>query len=265
MIYVKINTSTMCSPDEQDSIAISKFDYFKLNCGALIWENNILVQNPEFIQNFFTEQVYGVEIEFSCKEIYNLYLALNKAGIKYVISNKAHEADYENIVIKPEISVKHGYEINFPPAYSRISDVLSIISQYVKITKNCALHVHISDPRLHIDILPTFTEKYKQYELTNIALLKEHNLYHIYSSIDLTADELKSIEQESLVTNYNNIESLFDRRRLTLNVFKAFKRHRTVEFRLYKSTLDYTELMFCVNNAIEIVNNCLADINKETE
>lgn len=180
----------------------------------------------------------GIEIEFIPLDYFIFFKTLIDKNIIFVFSPQQNTPGVrEFLLIKPEVTVLGGIEINIPPTYTyeelyKLCEVLKE-SGYT-ITDKCALHIHFK-PRFELSA-------YAQYYLARQEIIlseaKEKGLYAALND-PLTAESYDD-------TNRRN------RRAFNLNIHRAYTAHGTIEHRIYKSTLDYNEIIWCINQTKKI-------------
>jgi hypothetical protein len=144
-------------------------------------------------------------------------------------------------VIKNEATLKddNGLEINFPPSdnFNLIKQVLDILNKLdVKFNPKCALHVHVGIDS-ESDLEP-ITQYYIEHQ--NEIIEQAGDLY-----VNLNKPTRIACVQLLLGKFYN------------LNVRNAFSNHKTVEHRIYRSTINFDEVEFCINQTLDIINKAL--------
>lgn len=185
---------------------------------------------------------FGIEIEFVAAEIILLLQQLYARGIDYLFYDKLDRhrilSSKEKLVIKPDESLgPGGWEVNIPPTYDwdQIAEILNMIKKSeVELTEKAALHIHVDTYFLSKYDLDNIYDYYFENQEIIIEQAKAKNLY-----LDLNAPLPKSFsEVQSRKTNLN---------------FKAYQKHKTIEHRIYKSTLDILELKWAVNQTLNII------------
>lgn len=185
---------------------------------------------------------YGIEIEFVAADISLLLQNLYSRGIDFKFFDKLDRhkilSDKTKLVIKPDESLgPHGWEINIPPDtdWDQIAEILDIVKRSgAEITEKAALHIHVDTYYLSkFDIDNIYRYYYYNQEFIVFAAAA-NNLY-----LDLNAP---------LPENPKDIKT----RKTRLN-FKALQKHKTIEHRIYKSSLDLIDIKFAVNQTLNII------------
>lgn len=179
----------------------------------------------------------GLEIEFSSNNFAELFKALlNNPSIPVSIVGELTKT-FSNISIKPEATV-NGFEIVFPPTTTEeeLESICGLIQPYAIFIENCAMHVHI--PISEEKQLPQIYDYYARHESGIIQEAQEQDLY-----VDLNVSNLSDTPT----------------RKKNLNVYYAYRKHKTVEHRIYKATFDYTQIMWAINQTKQIIADALAE------
>lgn len=184
--------------------------------------------------------MFGLEIEL-ITDREKLFAALQKNDIPYINYNRMKTPTHDILVIKNETTLKddNGLEINFPPSdnFNLIKQVLDILNELdVKFNPKCALHVHVGVDS-ESDLEP-ITQYYIEHQ--NEIIEQAGDLY-----VNLNKTTRIACVQLLLGKFYN------------LNVRNAFSHHKTVEHRIYRSTINFDEVKFCINQTLDIINKAL--------
>lgn len=183
--------------------------------------------------------MFGLEIEFLIDK-QKLFQALKDNNIEYVYSDKMKTEKHNVIVLKPEKTLKHenGIEINFPPSedFTLIKTVLTILNTLdVSFNERCALHVHVG--------------------INNEDELEKIKYYYIQHQ-----DEIINLAKD-LYINLNkpvlNNDTILNGKFRNMNLYYAFKTHQTVEHRIYKATINFEEVKFCIEQTLNIISAAL--------
>ena len=119
----------------------------------------------------------GVELEFNCDNLEELFQIFIENNIDYEWSNSLRTNTVDKLVVKRETTV-NGYEICFPPGYDKVELVLNLMKTKCYFTENCALHVHISNyNKINTESLNTICEYYKDNEGYIIQDLVDRDLF----------------------------------------------------------------------------------------
>lgn len=185
----------------------------------------------------------GIEIEFTTPDIAEFLGKLYDANIDFKFFDKLdrhkRQSSKEVLVIKPDESLgRNGWEINIPPnLYGfEIKMILDILkSCNIELTDKCALHVHIDTYYLSKFNLDNI---YKYYVNSQRGLIEDSKTRGLYLDLNNELPESPK-DVRSRKTNLN---------------FRAITKHGTLEHRIYKSTLNFDEVMWCVNQTINIID-----------
>lgn len=188
---------------------------------------------------------YGIEIEFNMTgdQLALLLADLYCQNIDYVFYDKLDRhkilSSKEILVIKPDESLgPTGWEINIPPTYDwdQIGELLDIIKRFSpEITEKAALHIHIDTYYLSQYEIDQIHEYYYRHQEAIIREAADRNLY-----LDLNSPVLKNIKDE--------------KRKTRLNIRHALSKHKTIEHRIYKSSLELLDIKWAVYQTINIIN-----------
>lgn len=186
---------------------------------------------------------FGLEIELITDK-QKLFKELEKNKIDYINIDKMRCGTHDILVIKPEFTIKdpNGIELNFPPNenYDLIEKVLTILNTLdVRFNNKCALHVHI-DFNNH----------------TRKDLQRLHD-YYVDNQDKILYETIKKGLYLNLNDNLKKGELLTPKRRCNLNLINAFVNHGTVEHRIYKSTINFDEVKFCIEQTMKIVEESI--------
>lgn len=195
---------------------------------------------------------FGLEIEIIIDK-QKLFEELEKNNIKYVYIDSMRCETHDILVIKKELTLKepNGIELNFPPSedYDLIKKVLTILNTLdVRFNNKCALHVHID-----------FSNK------TRNDLQRLHDYY-----VDNQDKILYETIKKGLYLNLNKPlkkgEKISPRRMSNINILNAFTMHGTIEHRIYRSTIDFEGVKFCIEQTKSIIErgDIYGYINKES-
>jgi hypothetical protein len=143
-------------------------------------------------------------------------------------------------------------EIRVGPADYKmtVKTVKDLYKNYVKgVNDSCGLHIHISRPDNDLNAFCSFAF-YKYFMKRIFELLPEHTeaLKARMSNThcrELSLDEMKSIM-------YDGVSSRFDRYKI-IN-WHAYRRHGTVEFRIFPAMEKASGAVKCINTVTRIVN-----------
>ena len=185
--------------------------------------------------------MFGLEIEFIANKQL-LFQAFKTNNIEYVYYDKMKTEKHDIIVLKPEKTLKHenGIEINFPPSddFMLIKQVLHILNSLdISFNEHCALHVHVGIS--NEDELEQLKSFYIKHQDEIISEAMNHDVY-----INLNKPVL---ETDNLVSGkFRN-----------MNLYYSFKTHQTVEHRIYKATINFDEVKFCIEQTLNIISAAL--------
>lgn len=183
--------------------------------------------------------MFGLEIKFiTNKQL--LFQALKNNNIEYVYYDKMKTEKHDIIVLKPEKTLKdnNGIEINFPPSKDLrlIENVLNILNTLnIQFNERCALHVHVG-----ID---------NEDELEKI---KYYYIQHQDEIINQAKDVYINLNKPVLEN-----DSILSGKFRNMNLYRAFKYHQTIEHRIYKASINFDEVKFCVEQTLNIVREAL--------
>ena len=169
----------------------------------------------------------GIEIELIAnKQLFMEQLKAQK--IDYLEVKPPLKNNSAQLVIKPETTLKDplGFEINFPPSYTfeDIEKVLNILNRFdIKFNDRCAMHIHISFHDINLELIKKIYNYYLEVQSSILADARKADLY-------------AGLNEFSNKTNQKI-------RRNNLNTISAFKRHKTIEHRIYKSTIDFDKII----------------------
>ena len=194
---------------------------------------------------------FGIEIEFITNEINLLISKLAQLNIKYIyvplakFDNHRKVSSKEFLVIKPDSSLgKDGWEINIPPTYSfeMIEQLLDIVSESCnpELVDNAAMHIHVDTYTLSGYDLDNVYKYYYDNQERIIADAKTMGLY--------SGEELNRMLPE----NIKEVKS----RKTNLN-FRSVRMHKTLEHRIYKSTLDIDNVKWAVTQTLDIIEKAI--------
>lgn len=172
----------------------------------------------------------GIEIEFIPYDYYKLIDILKSYNC--VISFDARYTNSEELILKPECTVK-GCELNIPPNFDKLKELCKDLQPLVHFNDRCAMHIHVSS--IGIDL-----NKLNEYYINNEAsIIKEAD----YRYVDL---------------NFSNAMKGIGRRR-NMNIFASDMKHKTIEHRIYKATFNHDDIMFAVEQTLNIIENSQKD------
>lgn len=175
----------------------------------------------------------GIEIEFSCKDIFQFLKELDP-NIFYIFTANSAKKNLPlipyQIIIKPECTVENGWELNIPPGYPEILRVLEAFrkNDLVSFTEKCALHVHVDIDEL----LSPMEEVIENYKINEEKYIQEAIDKGMYLNLNTSITDTK------------------DTRKKNLNI-KAIERHHTLEHRIYKATFNYSEYRWCIKHTLK--------------
>lgn len=171
-------------------------------------------------------QNYGIEIEFLSYNYYEIFDILKKYNC--VISFDSKYSNNNELILKPESTVK-GCELNIPPGFKYLKNLCEDLQPLATFNERCAMHIHVDSKTLNL-------EKLNEYYINN------------EDKIITEADNLY------LNLNYSNSMKVIVRRK-NMNINLANMKHGTVEHRIYKATFNYNDIMFAVNQTLNIIEN----------
>lgn len=185
---------------------------------------------------------FGIEIEFVAADISLLLQNLYTRGIDFKFYDKLDRhkilSDKTKLVIKPDESLgPKGWEVNIPPDtdWDQIAEILDIVKRSdAEITEKAALHIHVDTYYLSNYDIDNIYKYYYNNQNDIIYAAALNNLY-----LDLNAP---------LPEQPKDIKT----RKTRLN-FKALQKHKTIEHRIYKSSLDLIDIKFAVNQTLNII------------
>lgn len=179
----------------------------------------------------------GIELEFLLnKEI--LIEHLNNNNIEFVERPRTWKLIENKIVIKeePTLRNKAGIEINIPPTYSfeELKNLISLLNSLpITFNKYCAMHIHVSFSEMtYKDTLNIFNYYLDYQDMYIRAAIKEN----IYSDLNIYATK----QNRGL-------------RKINLNASASYIKHKTIEHRIYKSTIDLDKIIWAVEQTKSIV------------
>ena len=157
---------------------------------------------------------------------------------------RSKKSSLEMLVVKPDRSVGEydGWELNFPPKYTweDIAKVLDLLKECNPVfPARAALHIHVDSyllSQFNIDQLHYY---YYEHQDEILSEAKKTNMY-----IDLNEPVPENLEE---VTT----------RKTNLNIKNAMRRHKTIEHRIYRSTMDINEIKWCVDHTLNIIYKSL--------
>ena len=181
----------------------------------------------------------GIEIEFISNDYMYLFEKLKENNINFIITGNHKYSDCENLIIKPEPSVR-GFELNIPPTmtFEELENICNIFNGHTDFTSNSALHIHIP-----------INDKYDCDKIYNYYYKNENTIINDANNKGVYVDLNKSISTPSMVPI----------KMLNMNVYKSFETHNTVEHRIYKATFNYEDICWIINQTKEIIENALSD------
>lgn len=166
---------------------------------------------------------YGIEIEFVSDNYTNIIDILKKYNC--VIRFDCKYSNSTELILKPEGTVR-GCELNIPPDFNRLEELCEELKSLVSFTERCAMHIHVDSRGLNLDKLNTY---YINNEASIIS--QAGNKY-----VDL---------------NFSNTKGIGRKR--NMNIFVSSTMHNTVEHRIYKSTFNYNDIVFAINQTLNII------------
>ena len=201
----------------------------------------------ENISNLSPDQYHiGAELEFNCDNIDNLLKTFKENNIDYEWVDVRTPAN-EKLTLKTEKSVD-GYEICFPPSYDKTELILSLMESQCYFTERCTLHIHVSNyNKINTNSLETIYNYYRENEGYIIQEIADKDLF---LNLNFWSREIN-----------NNIDK-YNIRKQNLNIFGAYRLHRTIEHRVYKATFNYEDFIWCINNTLNIIKTALNDNNE---
>ena len=192
----------------------------------------------------------GIEIEFITNDITLLLCELSKRNVEYIYVPRLVEhiktTNKEVLVVKPDKSLgADGWEVNFPPTYpiEEIEYILKLVSDYCEpvLSDKAAMHIHVDTYYLsQYDI-----DRIYEYYYTN-----QDNIIADAAAEGLYAPNLNQM----LPQNRKEVKS----RKTNMN-FRSLRLHKTLEHRIYKSTLDIDNVKWAVTQTLDIIEKAITN------
>ena len=171
---------------------------------------------------------HGTKIEFLIIDNYFLEVIDILKVYNCIFTYDSNYNSTDKLVLKPEGIVK-GCELNIPPGFIYLEELSESFSQYVHFNERCTMHIHVDSEGIDL-------EKLNTYYINNES--------SIISSAGYRYAKLNTSNSKKFVC-----------RRKNMNIVLSNIKHATVEHRIYKATFNYDDIMFAVNQTLQIIED----------